>query len=113
MGSFSPPFRAYRTYRFQWYGQPDTPPSVSVSRPASGPVTVYASWNGATDVAAWRVRAGPTAGSQAEVGVFPKTSFETAMTIANSGPYFSIQALDHHGQVLKASAVVTPSALKR
>lgn len=113
IGSFSPPFRAYRTYRYQWYGQPDTPPSVSVSRPASGPATVYASWNGATDVAAWKIRAGPTATSQTEVGVFPKTSFETAMTIANSGPYFSVQALDQRGQVLKTSAIVTPSAAKR
>jgi hypothetical protein len=110
MGSFSPPFRAYRTYRFQWYGQPNTPPSVSVSRPASGPATVYASWNGATDVAYWRVRAGPTAASQAEVAVFAKTSFETAMTVASSGPYFSVQALDQRGQVRGSSAIVTPSA---
>ena len=109
IGSFSPPFRAYRTDRYQWYGQPTTPPSISVSRSASGPATAYASWNGATDVVFWRVRAGPTTAAQAVVGQFPKTSFETPMTTANIGPYFSVQALDQHGHVLGTSAVVTPT----
>ncbi len=112
IGSFGPPFRAYRTYRFQWWGQPDTPPSISVSRPAPGAATVYASWNGATTVASWRVRAGLTATSQTVIGQFPRSSFETAMPVANDGPYFSVQALDQQGHVLTTSAVVTPSAVQ-
>jgi hypothetical protein len=113
IGSFSPPFRAYKTYRYQWYGQPATPPSIFVSRPPSRPATVYASWNGATDVAYWRVRAGPTAAVQNVVGQFPRTAFETAMTIADAGPYFSVQALDQGGHVLKTSGAVTPSVASR
>ncbi len=113
IGTFSAPFRSYRTDRYQWYGQPTTPPSIWVSRPASRPATVYASWNGATNVAFWRVRAGPTPAAQAVIGQFPKTSFETAMTIANVEPYFSVQALEQNGHVLGTSAVVTASAASR
>ncbi len=113
MGSFSPPFRAYKAYRYQWYGQPATPPSIFVSHPASEPATVYASWNGATGVAYWRVRAGPTAAVQSVVGQFQRTSFETVMNIANAGPYYSVQALDQRGHVLGTSAAVTASVAKR
>jgi hypothetical protein len=107
--SFSSPFRAYKASRYQWYGRPPTPPSISVSRAATGGATVYASWNGATEVAFWRVRAGPSAVAQTPVAQFPRASFETAMTIANPGPDFSVQALDQHGHVLGTSSIVTPS----
>jgi hypothetical protein len=110
IGSFKAPLRSYRTYRYLWYGEPSTPPSLYVSSPASGPATIYASWNGATDVAYWRLSAGPTAASQTAIAVFPKTSFETSLTVANRGPYYSVQALDQHGRVLNTSAVVTPSS---
>jgi hypothetical protein len=113
IGSFAAPFRAYRTYRYQWWGQPTTPPSIAVSLPASGGLTVYASWNGATTVAYWRVLAGLTRTSLKAVAQFPKTSFETAMTVANPGPYFSVQALDQRGHVLNTSPVATPTAAKR
>jgi hypothetical protein len=113
IGSFTAPFRAYRAYRYQWWGEPGTPPAISVSPAAPGAATVYASWNGATTVASWRVLAGLTRTSLRAVAQFPKTSFETAMTVANPGPYFSVQALDQRGRVLKTSPVATPTAAKR
>lgn len=105
--SFPAPLQSYRAYRFQWWGQPLTPPSVAVSGTSSG-ATVYASWNGATDVASWRVLAGPSAQTLAPVGEFPSTQFETAMPVATSGPYFAVQALSQNGQVLSTSAVTQP-----
>jgi hypothetical protein len=113
IGSFAAPFRAYRTERSQWWGQPALPPSISVSPSATGVATVYASWNGATTVAYWRVLAGLTPTSLRAIAQFPKVSFETTMTVANPGPYFSVQAFDQAGHVLKGSPVVTPSAAKR
>jgi hypothetical protein len=44
---------SYRAYRFPWVGRPAGRPSVAY---AGG--KVYASWNGATEVAAWRLLAG-------------------------------------------------------
>ena len=44
-------------------------------------VNVWASWNGATGVARWRVLAGPRPGSLRPVTVGPKRGFETAATI--------------------------------
>jgi hypothetical protein len=113
IGSFAAPFRAYRTDRFQWYGQPTTPPSIAAARAPDGITTVYASWNGATTVASWRILAGLTRTALGAVAQFPKTSFETAMPIANPAPYFSVQALDQRGQVLNTSPVATPSAAGR
>ncbi len=113
IGSFPAPFRAYRTGRYQWWGQPALPPSISVSPAAPGVATVYASWNGATTVAYWRVLAGLEPSSLRAIAEFRKFSFETTMTVGDPGPYFSVQALDQAGHVLKASPVVTPSAAKR
>ena len=49
----------YRAYRFVWNATPATPPSFAVSRHGRK-MTVYASWNGATGVAALaRVRRQP------------------------------------------------------
>jgi hypothetical protein len=113
IGSFAAPFRTYRTYRFQWYGQPMTPPSIAVARPATGITAVYASWNGATTVYSWRILGGLTATALRTVGQFPKTSFETPMLVGDPGPYFAVQALDQAGHVLGTSALATPSAARR
>jgi hypothetical protein len=101
------PVESYRGYRFQWWGQPTTPPSIAAA-PAPGGTRVYASWNGATDVASWRLLAGPNQDPTAliPVGQFPKTTFETTMWVPNSQPYVAVQALDSAGQVLDTSAVI-------
>ena len=49
----------YRAFRFPWSGRPLSPPAVLASLNDTGEETiVHASWNGATEVAAWRVLAG-------------------------------------------------------
>jgi hypothetical protein len=99
------PVESYRGYRFHWWGQPAAPPSIASSSSAHG-TTVYASWNGATDVASWRVLAGPTAASLIPVGRYRDTSFETAMSVPSTEPYFEAQALDAAGNVLGSSPAV-------
>src|SRR4029077_28734 len=55
---------SYRAFRFDWSGHPLSRPAVSAHVLATEDQTaVFASWNGATDVAYWRVLAGPDAGS--------------------------------------------------
>ena len=49
----------YRALRFPWSGRPLTPPAVLANLNNTGEETiVHASWNGATEVASWRVLAG-------------------------------------------------------
>ena len=49
----------YRAFRFPWSGRPASPPAVLASlNDTSEETVVHASWNGATEVAAWRVLAG-------------------------------------------------------
>ncbi|MGH9106343.1 MAG: MFS transporter, partial [Acidimicrobiales bacterium] len=52
--SFPGPDLSYRATVEPWVGLPEYPPSAAARRRAGGS-TVYASWNGATRVASWRV----------------------------------------------------------
>ena len=56
-GRFPGPDLSYRETLEPWVGLPLTPP-VGAARQAGGKTTVYASWNGATRVASWRVLGG-------------------------------------------------------
>ena len=99
--------QSYRAYRFPWTGTPSGPPAIAASASSSSsPVTVYASWNGATEVASWRVLAGASAKSLAPVASAPRGGFETA--IATPGPelYVQVQALSASGAVLGTSATL-------
>jgi len=95
---------SYRAYRFPWIGTPTTLPSVSASTSGSA-TNVYASWNGATEVASWRVLAGATADALQAVMTAPKQGFESQVTIP-AQPYVQVQALDSAGRTLATSGVV-------
>ena len=103
-GRFTGPTSSYRAYRFNWSGTPHTRPAVSAS--SSGHSTVvYVSWNGATDVASWRVQAGRTADALKNVKRATKDGFETAITIGRES-YVGVQALDANGDALATSRVI-------
>lgn len=100
-------YQTYRAYRFPWTGTPAAPPAIAASAPSSnGPVNVYASWNGATEVASWRVLAGPSPAQLTPVASAAKSGFET--TIATPGPaaYVAVQALSGAGAVLGTSPAI-------
>jgi hypothetical protein len=91
---FRYPLQSYRGYRFPWWGRPTGwPPTIAASTHGRSS-TVYASWNGATDVAYWEVLAGRTPNALAPLGKFRDTGFETAMSVSSAGPYFAVRALD-------------------
>ena len=96
---------SYRAFSQSWSGQPADQPAAA-ARHRTGGATVYASWNGATDVRSWAVLAGPTRTSLTSVGTASKTGFETAISVPSKGPYFAVQARNAKGQVLSKSAVV-------
>ncbi|MGC2373538.1 MAG: MFS transporter, partial [Solirubrobacteraceae bacterium] len=108
-GEFPWPDLSYRATLEQWVGLPLTQP-VGVAVQAGGRTTVYASWNGATRVASWRVLGGPGAGRMAVVATTPKSGFETAIPAPASRKSLELQALDSGGRVIGASRPFAPRA---
>jgi hypothetical protein len=105
--------QSYRSFRLAWSGTPSRPPAF-VFRPAGANAgTVYASWNGATQVAAWRLLAGSSAKSLKPLLSTPRTGFETAIALPGGtiGPYLAVQGLDASGGVLGTSAAASESSL--
>jgi hypothetical protein len=73
-------------------------------------VLVYASWNGATEVATWEVLAARHQGRLESLGVVPRNGFETAMVVRTSDPYVAVRAKDRSGQVLGTSKILRPGS---
>jgi Arylsulfotransferase (ASST) len=85
-----------------WIGTPYYAPS-GVAKTTKGKTTVYASWNGATEVAKWQVFAGSSASSLAPVATHSRSGFETKITLSKSYSAYQVQALDSGGHVLATS----------
>ena len=95
----------YRSFIGDWLGHPTELPAVAARRRPGG-ATVYASWNGATEVASWSVLAGAAQTTLKKVGAAPKSGFETAITVPAKGPYFAVEARDAKGRALSVSLPV-------
>ena len=110
---FPPHDESYRAFRLEWTGTPAHPPAFAFQPGGTGAGTVYASWNGATLVASWRVLAGASPSSLSAVALVPRGGFETAVAVPSGtvGPYLEVQALGGAGQVLGSSAAVAESSL--
>jgi hypothetical protein len=98
-------YQSYTVFKFPWSGDPTQPPRVAVRSRPHGAV-VYASWNGATAVAQWRVLAGASPRALAPLAAAPRSGFETAVAIPLAPRYLAVQALGAQGQVLGASATI-------
>ena len=103
-----PDWESYRTFVLPWSGQPANPPAVAVVAAPGGGASVYASWNGATQVSWWQVLVGSSASSLKPAGSAPKTGFETAIPISAvpAGSYVAVQALNAAGAVIGTSPTV-------
>jgi hypothetical protein len=102
--------QSYRDLRFAWTGAPAHSPAFAVTAGAGGAGRVYASWNGATLVARWRVLAGPSTTRLTTAAEAPRTGFETAISLPAAGVagrYVTVQALDAGGHVLGTAPVAT------
>jgi hypothetical protein len=77
---------SYRAFTQDWAGHPaDAPAAAADARHHSSGATIYASWNGATNVASWTVYAGKTRTSLTRIGSARRSGFETAITVHNAG----------------------------
>jgi hypothetical protein len=105
-GTLGKSVQSFRTYLGPWSGQPTTRPSV-LATPASGAaMTVSVSWNGATEVASWRVLAGASSETLAPVATAVKAGFQSTIAASSAGPYVAVQALNAAGAVIATSATI-------
>jgi EmrB/QacA subfamily drug resistance transporter len=96
------PDLTYRATVEPWVGLPLYPPA-GAARHRAGKTTVYASWNGATEVASWRVLGGAGGGQPATVASAPKSGFETAIALKQGYASYEVQALNSSGAVIGTS----------
>jgi Arylsulfotransferase (ASST) len=93
----------YRAYLANWNATPYYPPNGAV-RASKGKATVYASWNGATGVSAWRVLAGTSSSHLATVvRKAGRSGFETAIKLSKTYKTYEVEALNSHGKVIRTS----------
>jgi Arylsulfotransferase (ASST) len=94
--------QSYRGFRFQWTGTPADAPVFAVQPAAQRSATVYASWNGATQVSSWRVLSGASARTLNTVAQVPRSGFETviALPAGGAGAFMTVQALNAAGAVI-------------
>ncbi|HEX5448889.1 MAG TPA: arylsulfotransferase family protein [Gaiellaceae bacterium] len=90
----------YRSLKMPWIGHPSEPPIVK----ASGG-TGYVSWNGATEVAAWRVEAGGSSGSLAGADAVRRTGFETSFELPAGTRFVRVTGVDAQGHELGTSKI--------
>jgi hypothetical protein len=103
----------YRAYRFPWSGTPMTPPAVLANLNNTAEETIVRmSWNGATDVASWRVLAGARADALQARATVPASGFETQAILPatyrgdKGNGFVAVHALDSAGHVLGTSHTV-------
>jgi hypothetical protein len=99
--------QSYRAYKFPWHGAPRVPPAVSIR---DDEAAVSVSWNGATEVASWKLQHSDTnapdpRASWRDVPPVRKLGFETSILLPEAvavadAPYLRVLALDHGGRHL-------------
>jgi hypothetical protein len=100
-------YQSYRAFRLPWTGLPAEAPAIAVGAHGSDR-TVYASWNGATDLHSWQLLAGAQADAMRAVSSTRSRGFESELrTGASAGPYLAVQALGTGGTPLGQSGTVT------
>lgn len=85
---------SYRAHLADWEGRPAEPPRLVIQDGAG-----HVSWNGATEVAAWRFLAGRDAARARTVATVETTGFETSTDVPDAA-YLAVEALDASGRVL-------------
>ncbi len=95
----------YRVFRFPWVGKPADPPALAASGSA-GARMLYASWNGATEVAWWQLEAGAQAGRLTKQARVQKRGFETKLAPPGGALFAAAVALDAGGKPLGRSKTI-------
>ncbi len=113
--TFSPPDKpnlsrnSYRAFRFEWEGKPTTRPILAARDELPGVVSLYTSWNGATNVSAYHVYGGRTADRLSLIKNVEKDGFETKILIADAAEeycVFKVMPVDKDGRETRYSNIV-------
>jgi len=104
--SLPPKNGTYRAFRFPWSGYPSDHPSAVAQRTSEDKVRVYASWNGATEVARWEVLAGPRRDQLRPIGSALRHGFETTIEARTAEALIDVQAKNQSGKVLGTAEAV-------
>ncbi len=107
--AFDQPYVSYRAFRAPWLGSPLTRPDLAFKTDGNGLLLGY-SWNGATEVASWKVYGGSSPDSLSLIDQKAKAGFETQTQLASlqkSECYFQAAAIDKNGNEMARSAVVS------
>ncbi len=99
------PTESYRGYKFRWTATPAYPPSIAVEANGGTGLNVYASWNGATTVARWRVLGGSSPTALRPLKTAPKDGFETVVHV-RSERYLQVEAIDFDRAAIGHSRVL-------
>ncbi|HET6532881.1 MAG TPA: arylsulfotransferase family protein, partial [Actinoplanes sp.] len=97
--------QSYRAYKAEWVGVPLDQPALGLATDG-GSVVVSVSWNGTTEVAKWRARAGGQPKELGQSAEAARSGFETTLTIPGMAEYVVADALDAEGKVLGTSAAI-------
>jgi hypothetical protein len=101
--------KSYRVFKSPWVGRPQTVPDVKVKDRK-----LYVSWNGATEVASWRLEMAATSegkdGEFVAVQELNREGFETSFALDKLHGEMRIVALDVTKDVMASSAVVSVSS---
>ncbi len=107
-GSFALGVLSYRAFRFDWIGRPHTRPALAVANRPHGRLRVYASWNGATQVVAWRVLGGSNPGAlHVLVRDAGSRGFETSIEVGARPRFVAVEAMGAGGKVLGTSRTLS------
>ncbi|KAK4503466.1 hypothetical protein PRZ48_004381 [Zasmidium cellare] len=92
---------SYRFYKNEWHATPAAwDPSLVVEEGKA-----YVSWNGATDIEAWKVYTGISENSLQCAGVARKKGFETFFTVPANASYMQVGAIQGGEEVRRTSIV--------
>jgi Arylsulfotransferase (ASST) len=98
---------SYRGLLLPWTATPHHAPAVAAGRDQdSGTTVLYASWNGATDVAGWEVNAGSEHNHLRPLGIATRHGFETVIPLKRQPRFASVTPVDRKGKRLRRSPVI-------
>jgi hypothetical protein len=95
----------YRVLRFPWQAVPDRRPDVAY-RFRRGHGHVYVSWNGVTEVDAWRLEMGVRQGDLRAGDAVRRVGFETALPVPHGMRWGRAVAFDRAGNELRRSRII-------
>ena len=112
--TFDQPYVSYRAFLFPWRGEPNTLPALAFKHDGNA-LTLGYSWNGATNVAAFRLYGGDSPEALRLVDAKAKTDFEVQSHL-NSMPanvcYFQVAAMDDAGKQMARSKIISTDSYR-